>query len=97
MGMRNTNATWEILSNPDDPRHGSDSGYVNHGCRCDLCTAANAVTVAKGRDRRAQVEVPDHVHGTPNGYSNYKCRCDLCRAAYNLSVRERRARQKEAG
>jgi hypothetical protein len=26
--------------NPDDPRHGTDNGYKNLGCRCDRCTEA---------------------------------------------------------
>lgn len=89
-----TSSTWELLTNPDDPRHGTDNGYVNHGCRCELCTATNTVTVAQDRERRAMVEVPEHVHGTPNGYVNYKCRCDDCREAYNADARERRARNK---
>jgi len=26
----------------DDPRHGRNSTYCNHGCRCDACRAANS-------------------------------------------------------
>ena len=26
---------------PNDPRHGTLSFYVNHGCRCDKCSGAN--------------------------------------------------------
>lgn len=38
---------------PDDPRHGSDNGYSNGRCRCDLCTAAHARYQA-GLRHRAQ-------------------------------------------
>lgn len=26
---------------PNDPRHGKRSFYVNHGCRCEKCTEAH--------------------------------------------------------
>ena len=28
------------LLSPGDPRHGTDNGYHNHSCRCDLCRKA---------------------------------------------------------
>lgn len=31
----------ELLRNPDDPRHGSKTGY-DYGCRCDRCKAAKS-------------------------------------------------------
>ena len=27
--------------NADDPRHGTLTGYKNHGCKCDRCRRAN--------------------------------------------------------
>jgi hypothetical protein len=36
---------------PGDPRHGSRNGYVNYGCRCPECRAANR---AKERERIAK-------------------------------------------
>jgi hypothetical protein len=57
--------------------HGTDNGYSNYGCRCDLCKAARAAA-RKGR----QGAVPENaVHGKRSTYQACGCRCDLCRAA----------------
>lgn len=39
------------LTSDDDPRHGTENGYNNLGCRCARCRAAHARTY---RDRRAR-------------------------------------------
>jgi hypothetical protein len=39
---------------PDDPRHGTDTGYCNWGCRCDGCTAAHTQRVQNNRENRKQ-------------------------------------------
>ena len=36
----------ELLRNPDDPRHGSKTGY-DYGCRCDRCKAAKSDAYVK--------------------------------------------------
>lgn len=93
-----TDSTWELLSNPEDERHGTINGYVNHMCRCDLCTDANTEEQQKQRSKRALREPPPESHGTPSCYVNWKCRRPECREAYNAEARARRARQKqEAG
>ena len=89
-----TESTYILLTDPDDPRHGTINGYGNHGCRCPPCTAANAEMVANARDRRIGQAIPEHVHGTENGYSNWRCRCDDCREAHAAAMRELRARNK---
>jgi hypothetical protein len=37
------------LTDPNDSRHGTDSGYTNYGCRCDRCTAAHTEKVRTNR------------------------------------------------
>ena len=86
---------------PDDPRHGSVTGYDRHKCRCDACRAGHA---GRARARRAKTAAlrptpywkePGYTwHGTRGGYTNHKCRCDACRAAWNeycLGARKRRS------
>jgi hypothetical protein len=38
---------------PGDERHGTMSGYDNHGCRCSICRAA-AITTRQQRRAEAQ-------------------------------------------
>lgn len=77
--------TWYngLIMEPEDPRHGTVNGYVNLGCRCDECYAANAAyQVPRARQRR-RLGLPegDPRHGTDNGYTNYGDRCPECVAA----------------
>ena len=81
------------------------SGY-SAGCRCPVCTAANAAscrayratpagqeTAAKAVEawrERAAASGFAGMHGTVSGY-NAGCRCDDCRAAINAYHRARRA------
>lgn len=78
-----------MLTDPNDPRHGTITGYGHHGCRCDPCKGANRAATRTARDRRQQ-KIPDHVHGTENGYSNYRCHCDRCKAAHTADMRRKR-------
>ena len=68
----------KIQAGDGDPRHGTENGYVNHGCRCDACMAA-------GQERRDGLRdsfaADDPRHGTISGYSNFGCRCELCATA----------------
>lgn len=77
-----TDSTWELLTNPDDPRHGTVNGYTNHGCRRECCRAANAAAQRAARARRAGMKPPEEVHGTENGYTNWRCKCPRCKAAH---------------
>jgi hypothetical protein len=87
-----TDSTWELLTNPADPRHGTITAYGYHGCRCARCKAANAAAQQEARDRRQKAisEVPPEVHGSENGYSNYRCRCTACKAAHAVAARAKR-------
>jgi hypothetical protein len=39
---------------PGDPRHGRYTTYVNWGCRCDLCKAANTEAGRAFREGRSK-------------------------------------------
>ena len=82
-----TDSTWALLTDPDDPRHGTLSAYLNHDCRCDPCKAANAANQRRYRAEKKKQEVPPEVHGTDNGYTNYGCREACCRAAHAAARR----------
>jgi hypothetical protein len=84
-----TDSTWELLTNPADPRHGTITAYIHHGCRCEKCKAANRRFQQEARERRGRQEIPEHVHGTENGYTNYRCRCAECKAAHAKTAREK--------
>lgn len=71
---------------PDDPRHGTASGYTNYGCRCDECRAANTEQKRRWKARQTPLPAGDWRHGT-DGYSNYRCRCDICQEAWRLKTR----------
>ena len=74
----------------DDPRHGTENGYNNLGCRCSLCRAAHAAFHRERRSRGIKVMT----HGTRGGYCN-GCRCDDCRAAHTTYARELRRTSQE--
>jgi hypothetical protein len=65
-----------------DPRHGTMNGYINHGCRCDLCRAANTEYCRVRRIER-DLAPNDPRHGRWTTYFNYACRCVRCKAAHN--------------
>lgn len=72
--------------------HGTRTGYVNHGCRCEHCREADRRYKQESRARHKEKGLPpgDARHGTTNGYSNYGCRCTDCREAFRLDQRARR-------
>lgn len=74
-----------------DIPHGTANGYINLGCRCGACRAANAAGV------RAQVAKPVDPKLCPS-LLNYKrrCRCDGCRGLHNEMARRIRARKRVA-
>jgi hypothetical protein len=84
--------------------HGTHGGYTNHGCRCDLCTAANtekqrAYRWRSGRNRPMAEYRASRTrtmnHGTRTAYK-YGCRCDECREAMRVAQANYRARKAEA-
>lgn len=79
------------MLDPDDSRHGTVNGYINHKCRCPECREANRQEVAKARRRRfLTVTGDDPRHGTDNYYANYGCRCTACVAARAEAVQRRK-------
>lgn len=63
-------------------QHGTRSGYVHHGCRCDACTQAQ-------RDyQRTLKERTPPSHGA-SGYVNYGCRCEVCAEGYRKREQNR--------
>lgn len=91
---------------PDDPRHGTASLYINFGCRCVPCTKANTLhNKPYGKTYReknyvpkpkAPRYIPEHLdpndprHGTYNFYSNYRCRCQPCTDARRVYESKRK-------
>ena len=77
----------------EESSHGR-SRYVNHGCRCDICTAANTEVAMAGRRTRTERLAADPTlaeHGRRSTYTNWGCRCEPCTEAHSLFLRERRA------
>ena len=77
-----------IQAGDGDSRHGLYSSYQNHGCRCDLCRAANAEHKLRRRIERS-LPPDDPRHGKETTYLNYACRCDPCTAAKAERDRQR--------
>lgn len=80
------------MSAPAAVKHGTETAYRWHGCRCDECRAARA---AAGRARYTPVprKAPKPItHGTSRGYDR-GCRCDECREARTEYTRDYRARR----
>lgn len=82
-------------------KHGTPSGYVNHGCRCAECRNRNRTRCGANRKARwaerilidSKLVHPNASHGTTNGYLNYGCRCGPCYAAGSQRNREHRERR----
>lgn len=69
-----------VMTNDNDPRHGTVNGYSNLRCRCARCKAAQAVVVKERRARRRQeIDPKDIRHGTVSFYQNHGCRCTRCK------------------
>lgn len=39
---------------PDDPKHGTNNGYINYGCRCERCVKAASEYRKRRRERHGQ-------------------------------------------
>jgi hypothetical protein len=73
-------------------KHGTPNAYVNYGCRCAECRAANAARQADARRRRAATG--SMRHGKVSTYDNYLCRCAKCYAAKSAENAAARAQRK---
>lgn len=88
-----------MLTDPNDPRHGTGVAYAHHKCRCTKCSdywkarvkAQKAVRYAKG------LAPDDPRHGTNNGYSNWNCRCEPCRKAHSEVAKYRAKKRTKTG
>ena len=58
-----------------EPRHGTINEYSNHGCRCDLCRAANA---AYYREYAARKSVSDPCPDCGGYKRTVSKRCQAC-------------------
>jgi hypothetical protein len=77
---------------PRPLKHGLASTYNHHGCRCDECRAAKALSrKGIGRVRRANGEPAPH--GTTTSYSR-GCRCQPCRDAVAAHARMKYAEKR---
>lgn len=82
----------EMSLAPDDPRHGTLTGYGrSHRCRCNLCKAARAAYQREWieKNKRNPLSTDSRHHGTAYGYGQRACRCEACRAAWNQDCKER--------
>jgi hypothetical protein len=76
-------------------KHGL-SGYVDRGCRCDVCRAAKSRANRLGRRRRVALvraglaEPPEH---GKSSYENWGCRCETCSAAHAETMEAQRQRR----
>ncbi len=73
-------------------KHGR-SAYVNHRCRCLICTSDHREWMAEYRLRLKQTPFDKIPHGD-NGYSNYHCRCPVCGEAHAAINRVYRSKKK---
>lgn len=88
---------------PDDPRHGTQNGYNNQRCHCELCRAAHAAYEMRARRRRgvrplvelnaASAAAAKLRHGTRGRY-NKGCHCLECKAAARAYINEYRRSQR---
>lgn len=62
--------------------HGLAATYVNGGCRCEACTAANTERVMRKRRERGERAVPPGIAHGAAVYVNWGCRCDICTPAH---------------
>lgn len=79
----------EMQANPDDPRHGSATGYT-YGCRCEACAEARRAYEVQKKARVLQAllaDPDDSRHGSTYGYQ-CGCRCTACTEANRRKSRE---------
>lgn len=83
--------------------HGTDSGYRNHGCRCDPCKeAGRAYNALRWRARKDTFDPtdPSLQHGKTSYLYTLGCRCEPCTVlgqARNKAQRERVKGKKQRG
>lgn len=77
--------------------HGTPSGYLRHGCRCEKCSTARREYLAAWRRRNHKKMLAGHPveHGTVNTYVNYECRCVPCTLANTVYQRAARDRKRK--
>lgn len=76
-------------------KHGTDSTYCRHGCRCADCRRAHADYQWFSNRRRARALATSGVpHGRASTYGNHRCRCDECTEAWRAYIADYRARRK---
>lgn len=68
---------------PDCPRKESGTCYSHHGCRCEICKAANARRCDRRRKQRDPSLLPPDKHGKKSTYANWNCRCTECTKAWS--------------
>lgn len=83
------------LTGPDDPRHGTTSGY-RYGCRQPCCRTAIAAYMRDRKQIRLQLiadgyDLADLAHGEYVTYVNWRCRCVPCVEAYRAYENDLRA------
>lgn len=81
--------------NPECPRKENGGCYSNHGCRCDICKAANARRVRRRRNERKSETVKGD-HGKDSTYVNWNCRCIPCTEDHARKAAKRRANSNKA-
>lgn len=100
--MRALLAGWSVMATririqpgDGDSRHGTTSGYCNHGCRCPECVAVWTAYHAdwRARLRAALAADPNHPrHGRSVSYTA-GCRCERCTTAKRAVTRSYQRRR----
>lgn len=70
--------------------HGTSTGYVDSGCRCELCSRANTAHCRKVRSKAKLRPIKEH---GIQAYTYQGCRCEVCRAAKVLENRIARSNE----
>jgi hypothetical protein len=83
-------------------KHGTETAYTWHRCRCQTCRATWSVRTRarvwarmekrKLVDGRLVAPLSADCHGKGSTYRNWGCRCEPCTAANRARQAERRAR-----
>ena len=81
-----------FYDNPDDPRHGTLTGYVRYNCKCEPCKEARNTYRRQKIQENLDKGLPkdDPRHGTTNGYSYWGCRCEPCTEATRSYQRQKK-------
>jgi hypothetical protein len=79
------------LFGTEPPKHGTNSGYNIHGCRCDICRDARVRERQNHKEKSLGKEPPRH---GLTGYETYGCRCEVCVSERKRSYLKIRANPK---